>query len=131
MFELVLTVPGHIHGEAGERTQTFHGLINLPLVCQIILVKKHMIQSVTFIIIRARALHPVVYPPSLLCSFFFSFSENEHVWRKSIRKIFLTFIHSCSVRNVMRSDNEPLCCVIILYIQIQGEKKPTYNGTNI
>lgn len=41
MFELVLTVPGHIHGKAEEKIQIFHRLINLPLVCQIILVKTY------------------------------------------------------------------------------------------
>lgn len=84
--------------------------------------KKHMIQSVTFIIIRPRALHPVVYPPPFYV-FFLSLWKWTCLVEKSIRKIFLTFIHSCTVRNVMRSDNDPLCCVIILYIQIQGEKK--------
>lgn len=49
MFELVLTVPGRIHGDAGGvgegefggTTQIFRLLINLPLVCQIILVKTY------------------------------------------------------------------------------------------
>lgn len=68
MFELGLAVPGHNHGKAGKK-KILYGPINLPLVCQIILAKKHMILSVTFIIIWPRALYPLssvsIFPPDV------------------------------------------------------------------
>lgn len=81
VFEFVLTVPGCIHinaDEGGGYTQIFHPLINLPLVCQIILVKTYDSKSDIY---YNQTLGPVRLLPSS------SFLWNEYVccWRNQFR----------------------------------------------
>lgn len=110
MFEFVLTVPGHIHCEAGEEIQIFHSLINLPLVCQIILVKTYDSKCDIYH-------HQALGPSSFFCPVLFSLPEISMLAVGGIHSVPKHFSHSsrlqCQTQCDM-NDDEIVCYIIVL-----------------